>query len=190
MKKSNVYTRTGDDGTTSLVGGVRIPKHHIRLEAYGTIDELNAHIGMLVSMMDGESPQKEALRYAQHKLFAVGAYLATDQRQTDLHPDSHISAESIARLERIIDETDAGLPPLHRFVLPGGSCPAAVCHVCRTICRRAERRILQLEEEEQIEIDSKVKQFVNRLSDYLFVLSRQLNILTHTEEIFWDKGCE
>ena len=189
MKKSIVYTRTGDRGTTSLVGGIRVPKTHIRLEAYGTVDELNAHIGMLASLME-PSADKELLSYVQHKLFSVGAYLATDQSQTTLPNDSLIEAAHIARLEQAIDQIDATLPPLTRFVLPGGTYPAAVCHVCRTICRRAERCILQLEDQEHLQVSPEVKQFINRLSDLLFVLSRKLNNLTETTEIFWDKSCK
>lgn len=188
MKKSVVYTRTGDDGTTSLVGGVRVAKTHIRLEAYGTIDELNANIGMLVSLID-DSRQIEMLRYVQNKLFSVGAYLATDQSVTTIRQDGCIHNDAVERLEQAIDEIDSILPQVHRFVLPGGSYPASVCHVCRTICRRAERRILGLEEQENIVISPEVKRFINRLSDYLFVLSRNLNILTDSNEFFWDKSC-
>ena len=190
MKKSLIYTRTGDKGTTSLVGGVRVPKTHIRLEAYGTVDELNAQIGCLISLMeDGE--HKETLKFVQHKLFTLGSYLATDASKTDLHAVSHVLPEHVARLEQAIDEADASLPELHAFILPGGSLPASVCHVCRTVCRRAERRILALEEAgAECEIDENVKQFVNRLSDYLFILSRKLNQLTQHDEIYWDKSCE
>lgn len=188
MKKSVVYTRTGDDGTTSLVGGVRVAKTHIRLEAYGTIDELNANIGMLVSLID-DSRQIEMLRYVQNKLFSVGAYLATDQSVTAIHEGGYIHHDAVERLEQAIDEIDSILPQVHQFVLPGGSYPASVCHVCRTICRRAERRILGLEEQENIVISPEVKRFINRLSDYLFVLSRNLNILTDSNEFFWDKSC-
>lgn len=188
MKKSVVYTRTGDNGTTSLVGGVRVAKTHIRLEAYGTIDELNANIGMLVSLID-DSRQIEMLRYVQNKLFSVGAYLATDQSVTAIHEGGCIHHDAVERLEQAIDEIDSILPQVHRFVLPGGSYPASVCHVCRTICRRAERRILGLEEQENIVISPEVKRFINRLSDYLFVLSRNLNILTDSNEFFWDKSC-
>lgn len=188
MKKSVVYTRTGDAGTTSLVGGVRVAKTHIRLEAYGTIDELNAYVGMLVSLVSDEH-QVQTLRYIQHKLFSVGAYLATDQRVTDIHKDECICHDAVERLERAIDEIDATLPSVNQFVLPGGSYSASVCHVCRTVCRRAERRILNLEGQENISICSDVKCFMNRLSDYLFVLSRKLNLLTSGTEFFWDKSC-
>lgn len=188
MKKSLIYTRTGDKGTTSLVGGVRVSKTHIRLEAYGTIDELSAHLGMLITMMDDEE-NRTLLQYIQHKLFSVGAYLATDQSQTELRIESRISEETVRKLEVAIDKIDASLPKLTEFVLPGGSKEASVCHVCRTVCRRAERRILALETEEGCVIDVEVKQFVNRLSDYLFILSRKLNQLTHHDEIYWDKTC-
>ena len=190
MKKSMVYTRTGDDGTTSLIGGVRVPKTHIRLEAYGTVDELNAQIGCLVSQME-EGTDKSLLQFVQHKLFVLGAYLATETSKTDLSPVSQITDENITRLEEAIDTLDASLPPLRGFILPGGSYAASTCHVCRTVCRRAERCIWAMEEAETgFEIARNVKQFVNRLSDYLFVLSRKLNQLTHHDEIYWDKSCK
>lgn len=189
MKKSHIYTKTGDKGTTSLVGGVRVPKTHVRLEAYGTVDELNSHLGVLIASVSDPS-SKELLQYIQHKLFAVGSYLATDQTQKELRVESRISEESILRLENAIDEIDGTLPPWRGFILPGGSYEASLCHVCRTVCRRAERRILILEDEGLGEIDEKVKQFMNRLSDYLFVLARKLNLLTKNDEIYWDKGCK
>lgn len=190
MKKSIIYTRTGDHGTTSLAGGIRVPKTHIRLEAYGTVDELNAHIGILTSLTKAASEEKEILTFVQHKLFAIGAYLATDPRKTQPSASCLIRTEHIERLERAIDECDASLPMLNNFVLPGGTYPASVCHVCRTVCRRTERRILQLEEQEQQEVPTEVKQFINRLSDFLFVFARKLNNLSSEPEIFWDKSCE
>ena len=190
MKKSIIYTRTGDDGTTSLVGGVRVPKTHMRLEAYGTVDELNAQIGCLISLME-DGTDKSLLQFVQHKLFALGSYLATDISQTKQCAGSDITDEHVKRLEQAIDELDATLPPLRAFVLPGGAFAASVCHVCRTVCRRAERRILVLESaEEKCEISKNMKQFVNRLSDYLFILSRKLNQLTQHDEIYFDKSCK
>ena len=188
MKKSIVYTRTGDQGTTSLVGGMRVPKTHIRLEAYGTVDELNAHIGMLASLLKPSS-EKELLTFVQHKLFTIGAYLATDQQHTIPQAEIRIQSCHIERVEQAIDCIDASLPPSNRFVLPGGAYPASVCHVCRTICRRTERRILQLESQTGQPVATEVKQFINRLSDLLFVLARKLNNLTSATEIFWDKSC-
>ena len=190
MKLDKIYTRTGDKGMTSLVGGVRVPKTHARLEAYGTVDELNACIGWLITVTEDEK-SKQFLQYIQHKLFSVGSYLATDPERTEIRMESRISEDSITKLEKAIDEINSSLPALSGFILPGGSQAAAVCHVCRTVCRRSERRILALETEERSEIlDEKVKRFMNRLSYYLFVLSRKLNDLTHCEEIYWDKNCE
>ena len=190
MKKSLLYTKTGDKGMTSLVGGKRVPKTHVRLEAYGTIDELNAQIGLLATLIAEESEELNLLRFIQHKLFAVGSYLATDLSHTPLNEASIIQPENIERLELAIDRTEASLPPLRHFILPGGNQPAAVCHVCRTVCRRAERRILALEETSEIEIDSRIKCFINRLSDFLFIFARKLNHLTLCDEIYWDKNCK
>ena len=184
-----IYTRTGDVGTTSLVGGVRVSKTHDRLEAYGTIDELNSFLGMLISLID-DKEEKDVLLFVQHKLFSVGAYLATDQSKTPKQNGNLILEEDIVRLESAIDRLDAFLPALKAFILPGGSYPASVCHVCRTVCRRAERKILALEEHGICTIEARYKCFVNRLSDYLFILARKLNYLTHQEEIYWINTCK
>ena len=186
MKKSVIYTGTGDKGTTSLVGGQRVSKAHQRIESYGTIDELNSFIGLLISSLE-EKMDQDFLLFVQHKLFTIGSYLATDQTNTTLRIESQIADEDIQRLEHAIDEADAQLPPLKAFVIPGGARGSAVCHVCRTVCRRAERRILAMAEEH--EVTENVSAFVNRLSDYLFVLARKMNILADTDEIYWDKSC-
>ncbi len=188
MKKSNVYTKTGDKGMTSLVGGVRVPKTHPRLEAYGTVDELNAFIGLLITYVADEA-DKEFLLAVQHKLFSVGSYLATDQNYKELRPQSIIHPEDVEAMEHAIDATDEGLPPLRLFVLPGGTQGAAVCHVCRTVCRRAERCILELGDS-GVELDDNLVAYVNRLSDYLFVLSRKMNNLDGEHEIIWQKSCK
>ena len=185
-KKSLIYTRTGDKGKTSLVGGARVKKTHVRLEAYGTVDELNSQLGLLHTYLTDEADRKLIL-WVQHKLFSVGSYLATDQSNTALRIESQIADEDIHRLENAIDEADASLPPLKAFVIPGGSRGSAVCQVCRTVCRRAERRILTMAEEH--EVTENVSAFVNRLSDYLFVLARKMNLLAETDEIYWDKSC-
>ena len=185
-KKSLIYTRTGDKGKTSLVGGARVKKTHVRLEAYGTVDELNSQLGLLYTYLTEEGDKKLIL-WVQHKLFSVGSYLATDQSNTALRIESQIADEDIHRLENAIDEADASLPPLKAFVIPGGSRGSAVCQVCRTVCRRAERRILTMAEEH--EVTKNVSAFVNRLSDYLFVLARKMNLLAETDEIYWDKSC-
>ena len=185
-KKSLIYTRTGDKGKTSLVGGARVKKTHVRLEAYGTVDELNSQLGLLYTYLTEEGDKKLIL-WVQHKLFSVGSYLATDQSNTALRIESQIADEDIHRLENAIDEADASLPPLKAFVIPGGSRGSAVCQVCRTVCRRTERRILTMAEEH--EVTENVSAFVNRLSDYLFVLARKMNLLVETDEIYWDKSC-
>ncbi len=185
-KKSLIYTRTGDKGKTSLVGGARVKKTHVRLEAYGTVDELNSQLGLLYTYLTEEGDKKLIL-WVQHKLFSIGSYLATDQSNTALRIESQIADEDIHRLENAIDEADASLPPLKAFVIPGGSRGSAVCQVCRTVCRRAERRILTMAEEH--EVTENVSAFVNRLSDYLFVLARKMNLLAETDEIYWDKSC-
>ena len=165
-KKSLIYTRTGDKGKTSLVGGTRVSKTHIRLEAYGTVDELNSQLGLLYTYLMEEEDRKLIL-WVQHKLFSVGSYLATDQENTTLRIESQIADEDILRLEQAIDEADS--------------------QVCRTVCRRAERRILSMAGE--CEVTENVSAFVNRLSDYLFVLARKMNLLANTDEIYWDKSC-
>lgn len=187
MKKSAVYTKTGDKGTTSLVGGTRVAKTHVRLDAYGTIDELNANLGLLLTYLDEERDRKLILQI-QNKLFSIGSYLATDQSSTTLNCASIIIPEDVLILENAMDEMDEVLPPLNAFILPGGARGAAVCHICRTVCRRAERRILVLSD--IFEIDNNVLCYVNRLSDYLFVLSRKINSLENNDEIFWNKSCK
>ena len=134
-----------------------------------------------------EEDDRKLILWVQHKLFSVGSYLATDQTNTTLRIESQIADEDIQRLEHAIDEVDGQLPPLKAFVIPGGSRGSAVCQVCRTVCRRAERRILSMAEEH--EVTENVSAFVNRLSDYLFVLARKMNLLSQTDEIYWDKSC-
>ena len=182
MKKSLIYTRTGDKGKTSLVGGARVSKTHVRLEAYGTVDELNAQLGLLYTYLTGEDDRKIIL-WVQHKLFSVGSYLATDQTNTELRIESQIGDEDIRRLENAIDEADAQLPPLKAFVIPGGSRGSAVCHVCRTVCRRAERLVTALAEEGHV--CPYLLSFVNRLSDFFFVYARFLNKMEGVDEISW-----
>lgn len=187
LKKSTLYTRTGDAGTTSLVGGKRVPKTHVRLEAYGTVDELNAQLGLLVTYLTDEQDAC-FVRQVQDTLFAVGSCLATDCSQTPLREASTISSAQIEAMEHEIDRLDSLLPRLTAFVLPGGSRGAAVCHVCRTVCRRAERRILALAAE--ADVSPELLAYVNRLSDYLFVLSRKMNQDEKKDEIFWRKSCK
>ena len=186
MKKSNVYTKTGDQGTTALVGGMRVSKTDIRLESYGTVDELNSQIGLLITYIDDED-DKRFLLWIQHKLFSIGSYLATDHEKVTLKAASILYEEDTRKIEDEIDQIDSTLPLLHAFVLPGGCRGAAIAHVCRTVCRRAERRILSLSEDTKI--SSELLSFINRLSDYLFVLSRKINKDKKNDEIFWNNSC-
>ncbi|NDV57512.1 cob(I)yrinic acid a,c-diamide adenosyltransferase [Bacteroides sp. 519] len=186
MKKSQVYTKSGDKGKTSLIGGTRVSKTHVRLEAYGTVDELNAHLGLLITHLKEEHDRKFLLK-VQNLLFVVGSNLATDQEKTSLKSASIITEAHIQEVETEIDVIDHSLPPLQAFVIPGGSQGASVCHICRTVCRRTERRILSLAETHTV--SAEVIAYINRLSDYLFVLSRKMNIEDKIDEIFWDKTC-
>lgn len=184
MKKSKVYTRTGDKGMTGLIGGTRVSKTDIRVEAYGSVDELNAHLGELVAWLP-EGRERNFLLKIQSTLFCVGGYLATDTAVVDSSKTLSVTAEDVACLEREIDETEEGLPGWKGFILPGGSKTAAICHVCRTVCRRAERRILELLS--TTEVAPEVCAYVNRLSDYLFVLSRRILYNEGKDEIIWNK---
>ena len=186
MAKSLIYTRTGDKGTTSLVGGQRISKADRRIESYGTIDELNSFIGLLMTAIE-DSEDEKFLLFIQHKLFTIGSYLATDQSTTELKIESQVTQESIEKIEHEIDRIDETLPKMKNFVLPGGCRSASLAHVCRTVCRRAERRIYSLAE--QAEVEDPVLIFVNRLSDYLFVLARKECLKHNGKEIIWDYTC-
>ena len=183
MGKSVVYTKTGDGGKTSLVGGTRVQKTHIRLEAYGTVDELNSFVGLLIQEVKDEKLLGD-LAFIQHKLFSVGGYLASEEEIASKVPQ--ISESDTQRLEDEMDRLDDFLPKLNRFVLPGGSEAAARAHICRTVCRRAERRIYAVSEE--YPIDKQIIKFINRLSDFFFVMARY-ECVTNGSEIFWDKSC-
>lgn len=183
--KSKVYTLTGDKGMTSLVGGKRVDKDNIRVEAYGTIDELNANIGMLAhsSKLETTGMSKE-IRTIQNKLFNIGAYLATEvEPGTPVHG---LTRDDVHALEHCIDVLDEELPPMQGFILPGGSKLSALCDICRTVTRRAERRVVTLAR--QAYVDEVVLEFLNRLSDFFFVFARYNNIQNQTEEIYWDKN--
>lgn len=184
MKKSIIYTKTGDKGTTALVGGTRVPKTHLRLEAYGTIDELNSHVGWLNCLIS-DREDHAFLLYLQHKLFTLGSYLATETEIKQPHAASIIAEKDITRIEELIDKTDALLPRLNRFVLPGGNEPASRAHICRTVARRAERLVYHVAE--SFPVSEEVLIFLNRLSDYFFVLARKEGSKT-AEETFWEQG--
>jgi cob(I)alamin adenosyltransferase len=188
MKMSKIYTRTGDNGTTSLVGGVRVKKSSIRLEAYGTIDELSSQLGLLAAMLSEDNTDRDFIIRIQNNLFNVGTHLATDQSTTKLYPSAKLPEGEIQRLEEEIDAVLPLLPPINGFVLQGGCLAAAQAHVCRTVCRRAERHIACLAE--IAAVDSEIQQYVNRLSDYLFILARKINFNNDVNEIIWKNTCK
>lgn len=191
MKITKVYTRTGDKGMTDLVGGVRISKTDPRLEAYGTTDELSSHLGLLAAMMaNDEHPleeERQMLVRCQNNLFIIGSYLAIDQSQTPLYDFARLPDGETTLLEERIDQLMATLPEKQGFVLPGGTASAAQCHVCRTVCRRVERRILELAQ--HAHVDDYIPQYVNRLSDYLFVLAKIINFNAGQSENLWQNTC-
>lgn len=187
MKITKVYTRGGDKGKTSLVGGQRVSKACIRLEAYGTIDELSAHLGLLAAELP-EGHEQMMVERIQNCLFNVCTNLATDQSKTPLYPSAHLPEGEIALLEQEVDTIMHELPEAQGFILPGGTREAAQAHVCRTVCRRAERRIVALSEE--ADVSPEVQQYVNRLSDYLFVLAKKLNFIAGKQEKIWQNACK
>lgn len=178
-----IYTRTGDGGQTSLVGGERVSKTCLRLEAYGTIDELNSQLGLLLCHCT-QAEDCDFLRWVQRQLFVVGGNLATDSDAAPVHESLVVSPDSVERVEREIDRLQATVPPMRAFVLPGGCEASALAHVCRTVCRRAERDILRLREGGAA-VDATLLCLVNRLSDYLFVLARHLNRVDGCGDAEW-----
>jgi len=181
--KSRLYTRTGDDGTTSLVGGSRAPKDSIRLEAYGTTDELNSWIGYIAASEAISPERRHQLQNIQNTLFNIGAALATEP-ESKWQPEP-LGTATVETLESAIDDIDEKLPPLRHFILPGGHPDAARANIARTVARRAERRVIALGR--HVKIDPDITRYINRLSDYLFALAREININTGQDEIFWQK---
>jgi cob(I)alamin adenosyltransferase len=183
-----VYTKTGDNGTTALFGGTRVPKHHIRIESYGTVDELNSYIG-LIRDQEINVLYKNVLIEVQDRLFTVGAILATPPEKEVLKNGGKrlqnlgILETDIELLENEIDSMEASLPPMTHFVLPGGHTTVSYCHIARCVCRRAERLAVELNEIEPT--DELVIKYLNRLSDYLFVLARKLSLDLNADEVKW-----
>lgn len=176
-----IYTKKGDQGQTSLIGGTRVAKSHLRIETYGTVDELNAHIGLIRSQhIDPKS--KATLKEIQDRLFTLGSSLAADPERSKMKiPDLH--SADIEFLEEEMDRMDEELPPLKHFILPGGNNAVSFCHLARCVCRRAERLSVALAESSFV--DSKVIMYLNRLSDYLFVLGRKIAVDSQAEEFIW-----
>ena len=183
-----VYTKTGDKGTTALFGGTRVPKHHIRIDSYGTVDELNSYIG-LIRDQDINPDYKTILIHIQDRLFTVGAVLATDPEKAILKSGKErlnipkISSENILLLEKEMDTMNESLPQMTHFVLPGGHQTVSFCHIARCVCRRAERLATALNDLEPIEAETLM--YLNRLSDYLFVLARKLSFDLQADEVKW-----
>ena len=232
MKLTKIYTKTGDEGETSLVGGIRIAKNAPRIEAYGTVDELSSHLGLLVAMLSKDAehgedcqPIIETLERIQNNLFSISSILATDVEALSQNKAEWVkpyieSLEAFSEqlgstetplLEKLTDEYNAQLPVLNSFILPGGSMAAAQCHVCRAVCRRAERRIVDKVQGDKVQGTrdwngkelqwysnklnqetgiGKVGQYMNRLSDYLFVLARKINIINGEIEKTWQNTCK
>jgi cob(I)alamin adenosyltransferase len=183
-KEIKIYTKTGDDGTTGLIGGSRVKKYDLRLEAYGTVDELNATIGVLRS---AKLPADvvEVLSKIQNKLFNIGSLLASDEKGEAFTASLAITESDIQIVEKAIDSYQNQLPELTNFIIPGGDFSSAQCHVARTVCRRAERRILEFAEHSKVQPEIVI--YVNRLSDFFFVLSRKLAFDNNIEEVSWKK---
>ncbi len=183
-----IYTKTGDKGTTALFGGTRVPKHHIRIDSYGTVDELNSYIG-LIRDQDIDQRYKDTLISIQDKLFTVGAILATDPEKATLKNGKErlnipkINEADINFLEQEMDSMDAQLPQMTHFVLPGGHQTVSFCHIARTVCRRAERLASALNDLEPFQPETLT--YLNRLSDYLFVLARKLSQDLQANEVKW-----
>lgn len=183
-----IYTKTGDKGTTALFGGTRVPKHHMRIESYGTVDELNSHLG-LIRDQNIHQHYKDLIIKIQNKLFTVGAILATDPEKAVLKNGKErlniekISPKDIELLEMEIDTMNDALPPITHFVLPGGHQTVSFCHIARCVCRRAERLATALNDLEPLEANALT--YLNRLSDYLFVLARKLSHDLQANEIKW-----
>ena len=188
-KRTRIYTRAGDNGSTGLVGGERVSKNSARIETYGTVDELSSAIGVARAHMREEGgPIDHWLAWTQDMLFNLGSELATPARHH--RPDMPLAgAPQVSALERAIDETEAQLEPLHAFILPGGSVAGAQLHYARTVCRRAERLLISLREQEP-EISAQTVSFINRLSDALFVWARAVNMRAGVGEAQWNAASQ
>ncbi|WP_231490766.1 cob(I)yrinic acid a,c-diamide adenosyltransferase [Pedobacter sp. Leaf170] len=176
-----IYTKTGDKGQTSLIGGTRVPKYHLRIDTYGTVDELNSYIG-LIMCQDIDVNHKRLLKEIQDRLFTIGASLAADPEKSKMKIPDLLDSD-IVLLEKEMDAMNEVLPELKHFVLPGGNTVVSYCHIARCVCRRAERLAVELAE--QSFVNEHVTVYLNRLSDYLFVLARKLNMDFEAEENIW-----
>lgn len=185
MEKSKLYTATGDAGMTSLVGGERVEKNSVRLEAYGTVDEFSSFLGVVLSDSKCEEEVRSQIRKIQNMLFNLGGYLAMKANDGEKPAAWGLKPEHIEEIEGWIDSLDSQTPKVNAFVLPGGCELSGHAHVARSVCRRAERRILDLAAETYV--DPNLLRYFNRLSDYLFILARYFNHRQGVEEIIWQK---
>lgn len=178
-----IYTKTGDNGTTSLIGGTKVPKSHLRIEAYGTVDELNSHIGLCIDLLADEQGKKILLE-VQDRLFTIGSSLACDPVKEPKMQIPDLKETDIELLEKEMDRMNETVPPMKSFILPGGHITLSQLHIARCVCRRAERCCVRLEQE-SLEVEAIIIKYLNRLSDYLFVLSRYAGHQMNVEEIPW-----
>jgi cob(I)alamin adenosyltransferase len=178
-----IYTKTGDQGKTSLIGGTKVPKSHIRIETYGTVDELNSYVG-LVNDLIADEHSKKILKEIQDRLFTIGSSLACDPEKEPLMKMPDLKEEDIVLLEQEIDKMNEVLPPMKSFILPGGHVAVSTTHVARCICRRAERNCVNMQQQD-VFVDPLVIKYLNRLSDHLFVLSRYIGHLLNAPEVPW-----
>jgi cob(I)alamin adenosyltransferase len=178
-----IYTKTGDTGTTSLIGGTKVPKSHLRIESYGTVDELNSYIGLANDYIQ-HPKSKEMLKEIQDRLFTIGSSLACDPEKEPMLKIPDLKEEDVMLLESEIDFMNNELPPMKSFILPGGHQAVSTLHICRCVCRRAERCCVLLLEE-GVFVDPLVIKYLNRLSDYLFILSRYIGQILQVAEIPW-----
>lgn len=178
-----IYTKTGDKGTTSLIGGTKVPKSHLRIEAYGTVDELNSYIGLCRDML-GDENSRTVLQEVQDRLFTIGSSLACDPIKEPKMRIPDLKEEDVTMLEKEIDKMNEAIPPMKSFILPGGHVTVSHLHIVRCICRRAERCCVRLELE-SLEVEQVILKYLNRLSDYLFVLARFAAFQLNAGEIPW-----
>ncbi|MEN9834600.1 MAG: hypothetical protein RL011_793 [Pseudomonadota bacterium] len=191
MRLTKIYTKIGDKGTTMLADGTMVPKHSLRIETYGTIDELNSYLGWLRDVLRDTEPQLFAalitrLGLIQNEMHDLGGELATPTDRLRPERQNLVSAETVGRLEAEIDSYNDSLPALSNFVLPGGHQANSAAHICRTVCRRAERLIVRLGSVEPLREEPRI--YVNRLSDWLFVVSRYISMTLGVSEVLWNQG--
>lgn len=180
---TKIYTKTGDQGKTSLIGGTKVPKSHIRIESYGTVDELNSYLGLISDLITDEH-SKTILKEIQDRLFTIGSSLACDPDKDTKMEIPDLKEEDVVLLEKEIDAMNETLPAMKNFILPGGHPAVSTTHIARCVCRRAERACVNMQQQEMF-VDPLVIKYINRLSDYLFVLARYIGHILNVPEVIW-----